>query len=102
MFLEIHHGTFVNVPLKSAHKKKASSFSFICDIKNFQIEKYTNDLSQNFSNFSGENSDQVDSLFNKYISIFAAVVDKHAPLKQASKKTITTKAVIVYPSAEIC
>ena len=81
-----HHGTFVSVSLKSAYKKKASSFSFICDMKNFQLERFTDDLSQNFSDFSVENSDQVDSSFNKYISIFAAVVAKHAPLKRASRK----------------
>ena len=81
-----HHGTFVSVSLKSAYKKKASSFSFIRDMKNFQLERFTDDLSQNFSNFSVENSDLVDSSFNKFISIFAAVVDKHAPLKRASRK----------------
>ena len=81
-----HHGTFVSVSLKSAYKKKASSFSFICDMKNFQLERFTDDLSQNFSDFSVENSDQVDSSFNKYISIFAVVVAKHAPLKRALRK----------------
>ena len=81
-----HHGTFVNVSLKSAHKKKASSFSFVCDMKNFQLEKFTDDLGQNLGNFLVENSDQIDFLFNKFFSIFAAVVDKHALLKRASKK----------------
>ena len=81
-----HHGSFVSVSLKSAHKKKASSFSFIPDIKNFQLERFTDDLSQNFSDFLVKNNNQVDSLFNKFISIFAAVVDKHVPLKQASRK----------------
>ena len=81
-----HHVTFVNISLKSAHEKRASSFSFIRDMKNFQLERFTDDLNQNFSNFSVENSDQVDAVFNKFISIFVAVVDKHAPLKRASKK----------------
>ena len=80
-----HHGTFVSVSLKSAHKK-ASSFSFIRDMKNFQLERFTADLSQNFSNFSVEKSHQVDSLFNKFISISAATVDKHVFLKRASRK----------------
>ena len=30
-----HHGKFVTVSLKSTQKKKASSFSFIRDMKNF-------------------------------------------------------------------
>ena len=81
-----HYGTFVHISLKSAHKKKASSFSFIRDIKNFQFERFADDPSQNFSNFLVENSDQADSVFNKFISIFAAVVDKHVPLKRASRK----------------
>ena len=68
-----HHGTFVNVSLKSAHQKKALSFSFIRDMKNSQLERFTNDLNQNLSDFFIENCDQVDSLFNKFISIFAAV-----------------------------
>ena len=60
-----HHGTFVNtISLKSAHKKKASSWSFVRDMTNFQLEMFTDDPSQNFSDFSVENSDQVDSLFN--------------------------------------
>ena len=59
-----HHGTFVNISLKSAHKKKASTLSFVRDMTNFQLEMFTDDLSQNFSDFSVENSDQVDSLFN--------------------------------------
>ena len=84
--ISVHHGTFVNVSLKSAHKKKASSFSFIRDMKNFQLERFTDDLSQNFSDFSIENSDQVDSLFSKFISNFAAVVEKTCALKRASRK----------------
>ena len=46
-----HHGTLVNVSLKSAHKKKASNFSFIPAMKNFQLEKFTDDLSQNLRVF---------------------------------------------------
>ena len=38
------YGSFVSVSLKSAHKKKASSFSFIPDIKNFQLQRFTDDL----------------------------------------------------------
>ena len=71
--------------LKFAHKKEASSFSFIRDMKNFQLERFIDDLSQNFSDFSVENSDQVASLLNKFIFIFAALVDKHASIKQASR-----------------
>ena len=96
-----HHGTFVNVSLKSAHKKKASSFLFIRDMKNFQLERFTNDLNQNLGDFLIENSDQVDSLFNKFF-LFLLQCRQTCTFKASFKKrkTITTKTVVVDSSAE--
>ena len=73
-----HHGTFVNVSVKSAHKKGEPSFSFIRDMKNFQLERFTDNLSQNLSDFSVKNSNQVDSLFtNLFVFLLQLSTSMH-------------------------
>ena len=55
-------------------------------MKNFQLDKFLEDLSGKYSNFTVMPDDPINNQFKEFIEILTAVVNKHAPLRKMSRR----------------
>ena len=65
-----HFGTFADIPISlKPLTKKTSGVTHIRDMKNFNIEIFIEDLSEKVKNYSIQNTEAVNSQFDKFILI---------------------------------
>ena len=79
-----HYSIFAIIPIKNKSKKLENSK--IRNMKNFDKEEFLITLENKLNNLFVNNTLSVNELFDKFLALFADVVNDFAPIRKATRK----------------
>ena len=75
----------------SLPKSEKSTVTLICDTKNFEVEKFLDELTEGMELLGDIKEECIDNYTEKFIDIFHKTLNIHAPLPKTKQKGNKTK-----------